>query len=114
MPATDAPGTDAPALDASMPVTDAPVDELCKKRRVRATSEEEDEPEKVLEVEEEKNDLFTEEFEGDTGVVVEEAYAKRPRAPLAVTKETILAAIELLTVATRTTSGSTAALPRIR
>ena len=46
--------TDAPVTDASMPVTDAPVtdapvDELCKKRRVRATSEEEDEPEKVLE-----------------------------------------------------------------
>ena len=44
-PVTDAsmpvPVPDAPALDAVMPVTDAPViDELCKKRRVRATSEE--------------------------------------------------------------------------
>ena len=37
MPVTDAPVTYAPALDASMPVTYAPVDELCKKRRVRAT-----------------------------------------------------------------------------
>ena len=52
MPVTDAPAL-APALDAP-----APVDELCKKRRVRATSEEEDEPEKVMEVEEEKKELF--------------------------------------------------------
>ena len=104
MPATDASVADAPALDASMPIPDAPVtDELCKKRRVHATSEKEDEPGKVLElgtkleggVEEEKKELFTVtlDFEGDAGEVVE-ACAKRPRAPLAVTKETILAATD--------------------
>ena len=44
-----------PVTDAPVPVTDAPVDELCKNRRVRATSEEEDEPEQVMEgVEKEK------------------------------------------------------------
>ena len=79
MPVTDAsmPVTDAPALDASMPV-----DELCKKRRVRATSEEEDEPEQVMEgVEEEEKKLFDlpPQIEADAGEVVE-AYAKRPRA----------------------------------
>ena len=37
--------------------------------------------------------MFTLDFEGDAGQVVE-ACAKRPRAPLAVTKETILAAID--------------------
>ena len=39
MPVTDVsmPVIDALALDASMPVTDAPVDEFCKERRVRAT-----------------------------------------------------------------------------
>ena len=46
------------------------------------------------EVEEDKKELFAEEFEGDTGEVAEEALAKRPRAPLTVTKETILAAID--------------------
>ena len=98
MPVTDVvmPVTDAPALDVTMPVTDAPADELCKKRRVRATSEEEDKPEQVMEkVEEEKEKLFDlpPQIEADAGEVVE-AYAKRPRAPLAVTKETILAAID--------------------
>ena len=57
---------------------------------MRATLE--DEPEG--EVEEDKKELFGEEFAGDTGAVVEEALAKRPRAPLTVTKETILAAID--------------------
>ena len=63
-PADSMPVPTAPVLDALMPVTY----ELCKKRRVRATLEEEDEPEKVLEVlvEDETKDLFTEEFEGDT------------------------------------------------
>ena len=94
MPATEASMPVPEALDASMPVTDAPVDELCKKRRVRATSEEDDEPEKVVEgVEKDKKELLTLQFEADAGAVVE-AYAKRPRAPLAVTKETILAAID--------------------
>ena len=46
------------------------------------------------EVEEDRKELFGEDFEGDTGAVMEEACAKRPRAPLTVTKETILAAID--------------------
>ena len=45
------------------------------------------------EVEEDKKESFGEDFEGEA-VVVEEALAKRPRAPLTVTKETILAAID--------------------
>ena len=44
-------------------------------------------------VEEDKKELFTLQFEVDAGEVVD-AYAKRPRAPLAVTKETILAAVD--------------------
>ena len=47
-----------------------------------------------MEEEEKKQELLAEEFEGDAGEVVEEAYAKRPRSPLTVTKETILAAID--------------------
>ena len=60
-------------------------------------AEEEDESEKVLEgVEEKKKALFdlpVPQIEADAGEVAE-ANAKRPRAPLAVTKETILAAID--------------------
>ena len=43
--------------------------------------------------EDKKEDLFAGEF-GEEAVVVMEACAKRPRAPLTVTKETILAAID--------------------
>ena len=62
----------------------------------KAESSHEDDVKKeaVVVGEEEKKELFAEEFEGDAGEVVEEAYAKRPRAPLTVTKETILAAID--------------------
>ena len=72
----------APAPDA------APVD--TKKRRVCPTSEEEEDEGKV---EEKKEDLFVGEFKEEV-VAVTEACAKRPRAPLTVTKETILAVIE--------------------
>ena len=85
MPVPSAPALDdAPAPDA------APVDN--KKRHVCPTSEEEDDEGKVEEDKKEK-DLFVGEFEEEV-VAVTEACAKRPRAPLTVTKETILAAIE--------------------
>ena len=73
-PADCMPVPSSPALDAA-PVAD-------KKRRVRPTLE--DEPEKVLEgeVDEDKKELFGEDFEGEAVVVVDEALAKRPRAPL--------------------------------
>ena len=101
-PALNAPADcmPAPALDAA-PVAD-------KKRRVRTTLEDEGE------VEEDKKELFGEDFEGEAVVVVVEACAKRPRAPLTVTKETILAAIDrcdkdylLLHCRTRRTSKNT-------
>ena len=63
MPVPSAPAVDAPAD--CMPVPSAPALDAApvadKKRRVRATLEEEDEPKKVLEgeVEEDKKDLFT-------------------------------------------------------
>ena len=63
---------------------------------MRATSEEENEPEQVMEGEEEEEEKkfdLPPQIEAEAGEVVE-AYAKRPRAPLAVTKETILAAID--------------------
>ena len=47
-----------------------------------------------MEEEEKKQELLAEEFEGDAGEVVKEPCAKRPHAPLTVTKETILAAID--------------------
>ena len=49
-----------------------------------------------MEEEEKKQELLAEEFEGDAGEVVKKPCAKRPgpRAPLTVTKETILAAID--------------------
>ena len=70
----------APALDAA-PVAD-------KKRRVCPMLEEDE-----GKVEQDKKELFSEDFEGEAVVVVE-ACAERPRAPLTVTKETILAAID--------------------
>ena len=83
----------APALDDCMPAPApdaAPADN--KKRRVCPTLEEDDDEGKVEEDKKEK-DLFVGEFEEEV-VAVTEACAKRPRAPLTVTKETILAAIE--------------------
>ena len=83
-PVDTMPMPSAPALADCMP---APaLDAADKKRRVRATLEED-------EGEVEKKELFSEDFEGEAVVVVE-ACAKRPRPPLTVTKETILAAID--------------------
>ena len=80
-------------------------EEAMKQEEEVEKEEEEDEVNKVEEVdvkkeevvvgeEENKEELFAEDFKGDAVEVVEGASVKRTRAPLTVTKATILAAID--------------------
>ena len=70
-------------------------EEDVKKEEEEKKDEEDVKKEEVVVGEEEENDeLFAGEFEGDAVEVVKEPCVKRPRAPLTVTKETILAAID--------------------
>ena len=89
------PVPDAPALAPDTPAPDAPmpVDQLCKKCRLRAKSEEGDEPEKVMEVEEEKKEVISALFDqvpdfanrsgggGGGGGGIREAPARAARGP---------------------------------